>query len=41
MRWLDFDCGRPRLPTLALAEETCKNLRRQLEEVGFHELAAM
>jgi N-acetylneuraminate lyase len=41
MRWLDFDCGRPRLPTLALAEETWKNLRRQLEEAGFRELAAM
>jgi 4-hydroxy-tetrahydrodipicolinate synthase len=41
MRWLDLDCGKPRLPTLPLADETGKNLRRQLETVGFSELAAM
>jgi N-acetylneuraminate lyase len=41
MRWLDLDCGKPRLPTLSLADEIGKNLRRQLESVGFSELAAM
>lgn len=41
MRWLDFDCGHPRLPTLALAAEARQNLRRQLENVGFKELAGM
>jgi N-acetylneuraminate lyase len=41
MGWLGLDCGKPRLPALPLASETCEHLRHQLENVGFHELAAM
>jgi N-acetylneuraminate lyase len=41
MSWLDFDCGQPRLPNLALPAEQEPALRRQLEAVGFFELAAL
>ncbi|RIK38747.1 MAG: hypothetical protein DCC55_20255 [Chloroflexi bacterium] len=41
MTWLDFDCGRPRLPNLALPAEREPALRRQLDAVGFFELAAL
>lgn len=41
MSWLGFDCGRPRLPNLALPGEREPALRSQLEAVGFFELAAL
>lgn len=41
MGWLGFDCGRPRLPNLALAKEREPGLREQLLAVGFMELVEM
>jgi N-acetylneuraminate lyase len=41
MRWLDFDCGEPRLPNLALAEPQAATLRTQLDAAGFFELTAL
>jgi N-acetylneuraminate lyase len=41
MSWLGFDCGRPRLPNLALPVEGHASLRGQLEQVGFFELVEM
>lgn len=41
MSWLGFDCGRPRLPNLALPVEKVESLRTQLQTVGFNELAAL
>lgn len=40
MGWLGFDCGRPRLPNLALAAEKRQTLHTKLEAAGFAELAA-
>jgi N-acetylneuraminate lyase len=41
LRYLGFDCGKPRLPNLALPEAQCKELQDKLEAVGFAELAAL
>lgn len=41
MRWLDFDCGEPRLPNLALPAPQAALLRTELETVGFFDLAAL
>jgi N-acetylneuraminate lyase len=41
MRWLDFDCGEPRLPNLALPNEQVAALRPHLEASGFFDLAAL
>lgn len=41
MQWLDFDCGQPRLPNLALPAEKQATLRSALESVGFFELSAL
>jgi N-acetylneuraminate lyase len=38
---LGFDCGRPRLPNLPLAEARLQALHAGLEELGFRELAAL
>jgi len=38
---LGFDCGRPRLPNLALPDGAQDRLRSSLEAVGFAELAGM
>lgn len=41
MQRLGFDCGKPRLPNLALAEEKRQALYDRLDEVGFMDLAAL
>lgn len=41
MRWLDFDCGHPRLPNLPLASEKIAQLREDLAAVGFFDLVAL
>jgi len=41
MQRLDFDCGHPRLPNLALPEESRPRLYTQLDAVGFMDLAAL
>jgi N-acetylneuraminate lyase len=41
MAWLGFDCGRPRLPNLALPAEMRQVLYTKLEAAGFAELAAL
>lgn len=41
MQRLDFDCGQPRLPNLALPAESRPRLYAQLDAVGFMELVAL
>jgi N-acetylneuraminate lyase len=41
MGWLGFECGQPRLPNLALAEEQLEPLRTALDAVGFFALAEL
>ncbi|MFN8444110.1 MAG: dihydrodipicolinate synthase family protein [Caldilineaceae bacterium] len=41
MQWIGFDCGKPRLPNLALPEEKRQSLYDRLSAVGFMELVEL
>ncbi len=41
LQWIGFDCGKPRLPNFALAEEKRQSLSDRLSAVGFMDLVEL